>query len=90
MASSVSPGSKATSTTVSASGTIPTAVSEVEETIARIRSHKGVEGVLIMTQEGKMSPYCRLLLVFIIYFNGLYISFLFLFVKFISLIPFVF
>ena len=56
MASSpVSPSSKATSTTGSASGTtIPPAVSEVEETIARIRSHKGVEGVLIMTQEGTL------------------------------------
>jgi hypothetical protein len=31
--------------------TNPTAV-EVEETIARIRSHKGVEGVVIMTKEG--------------------------------------
>ena len=27
--------------------------SEVEETMARIRSHKGVEGVVIMTKEGK-------------------------------------
>lgn len=26
---------------------------EVEETLARIRSHKGVEGILIMTKEGK-------------------------------------
>jgi dynein light chain roadblock-type len=29
------------------------AVSEVEETMARIKSHKGVEGVVIMTKEGK-------------------------------------
>lgn len=28
-------------------------VSEVEETLARIKSHKGVEGVVIMTKEGK-------------------------------------
>jgi hypothetical protein len=27
--------------------------SEVEETLARIKSHKGVEGVIIMTKEGK-------------------------------------
>mmetsp|Transcript_2948 Transcript_2948/g.2848 ORF Transcript_2948/g.2848 Transcript_2948/m.2848 type:complete len:120 (-) Transcript_2948:12-371(-) len=32
--------------------TVPVAISEVEETISRIRSHKGVEGVMIMTQEG--------------------------------------
>jgi hypothetical protein len=28
-------------------------VSDVEETLARIKSHKGVEGVVIMTKEGK-------------------------------------
>lgn len=33
--------------------TANTAVSEVEETMARIKSHKGVEGVVIMTKEGK-------------------------------------
>ena len=27
--------------------------SEVEETLARIRSHKGVEGVIIMNREGE-------------------------------------
>ena len=28
-------------------------VSEVQETLARIRSHQGVEGVIIMTREGE-------------------------------------
>ncbi len=27
---------------------------EVEDTIARIKSHKGVEGVVIMTKEGEI------------------------------------
>lgn len=31
----------------------PAAISEIEETMARIRSHKGVEGILIMTKEGE-------------------------------------
>ena len=30
-------------------------VSEVEETLARIKSHKGVDGVVIMTKEGKQA-----------------------------------
>lgn len=35
-----------------ASSTTNVNVSEVEETLARIKSHKGVEGVVIMTKEG--------------------------------------
>ena len=31
--------------------------SEVEETLKRINSHKGVKGVLIMNSEGRFSPY---------------------------------
>jgi hypothetical protein len=33
--------------------------SEVEETMTRIRSHKGVEGVVIMTKEGKAASSFR-------------------------------
>ncbi|GFH49084.1 hypothetical protein CTEN210_05560 [Chaetoceros tenuissimus] len=29
-------------------------MSEVEETLQRIKSHKGVEGIIIMTQEGSI------------------------------------
>ena len=28
-------------------------MSEVEETLQRIKSHKGVEGIIIMTKEGE-------------------------------------
>lgn len=35
-------------------GAAPAAISEIEETMARIRSHKGVEGILIMTKEGSI------------------------------------
>ena len=31
---------------------VGSSLSEVEETLARIRSHKGVEGVIIMTKDG--------------------------------------
>ena len=31
-------------------------VIEVEETLARISSHKGVEGILILSREGKNLP----------------------------------
>jgi len=34
-------------------GAAPPAISEIEETMARIQSHKGVEGILIMTKEGE-------------------------------------
>ncbi len=42
----------ASSNTGSAAAAASTTSNEVEETLARIRSHKGVEGVLIMTKEG--------------------------------------
>eukprot|EP01083_Nonionella_stella_P078818 215921_1 len=41
-----------TSTTAATAATAASISNEVEETLARIRSHKGVEGVLIMTKEG--------------------------------------
>jgi hypothetical protein len=31
-------------------------MNEVEETLARIKSHKGVEGIVIMTKEGEYLP----------------------------------
>ncbi len=45
----------ASSNTTSAASAASTTSNEVEETLARIRSHKGVEGVLIMTKEGESS-----------------------------------
>lgn len=53
MASSVSTNTTTTTTNnTTTGGNVPVAISEVEETVSRIRSHKGVEGVMIMTQEG--------------------------------------
>ena len=42
---------KPNATTMAAATT--NSASEVEETLARIRSHKGVEGVIIMNREGE-------------------------------------
>ena len=39
--------------TMASAGSVSIATREIEETLARIRSHKGVEGILIMTREGK-------------------------------------
>mmetsp|Transcript_8190 Transcript_8190/g.12140 ORF Transcript_8190/g.12140 Transcript_8190/m.12140 type:complete len:128 (-) Transcript_8190:2240-2623(-) len=38
--------------TINISMNVGSSLSEVEETLARIRSHKGVEGVIIMTKDG--------------------------------------
>ena len=37
---------------VPSSSASPTALDEVGETMARIRTHKGVEGVMVMTKQG--------------------------------------
>lgn len=39
-------------TTASSGGRVGSNAAEVEETLARIRSHRGVEGVLIMNKDG--------------------------------------
>ena len=44
-------GDKPNAATMAAATT--NSASEVEETLARIRSHKGVEGVIIMNREGE-------------------------------------
>jgi len=59
--------SVSTSTTTANNGTSPTKrntshvsnnnTAEIEETLARIRSHKGVEGILVMTKDGKFFKY---------------------------------
>uniref|UniRef100_A0A7S3V519 Dynein light chain roadblock n=1 Tax=Chaetoceros debilis TaxID=122233 RepID=A0A7S3V519_9STRA len=42
----------ASTSTTAATATAASISNDVEETLARIRSHKGVEGVLILTKEG--------------------------------------
>ena len=44
--------SSSTNATPYSSIQVGSSLSEVEETLARIKSHKGVEGVLVMNQEG--------------------------------------
>lgn len=36
---------------------------EIEETIARIRSHKGVEGILVITKDGKFIVYATCVMI---------------------------
>lgn len=52
----------------------PAAISEIEETMARIRSHKGVEGILIMTKEGEKQNNGIILNSFLYYWTGVYFA----------------